>query len=122
MSDLLRIGDRQFSSRLFVGTGKYRTFQEMARCHAASGAEVVTVVIAMFFLIGGLFQLIGSLAISLPGWGWQAADGIITFILGLLVLAQWPASGLWVIGLFFGIDLIFFGLTWIALALGLRTA
>src|SRR5271165_6456177 len=45
MSDLLRIGDRQFSSRLFVGTGKYRNFQEMARCHVASGAEVVTVAV-----------------------------------------------------------------------------
>jgi thiazole synthase len=45
MSDLLRIGDRQFNSRLFVGTGKYRSFQEMARCHAASGAEVVTVAV-----------------------------------------------------------------------------
>ena len=28
-----------------VGTGKYRSFQEMARCHAASGAEVVTVAV-----------------------------------------------------------------------------
>lgn len=84
-------------------------------------AEVATVVMAMFFLIGGLFQLIGSLAVALPGWGWQAADGLITFVLGALVLAQWPASGLWVIGLFIGIDLIFYGCAWIALALGLRT-
>jgi len=84
-------------------------------------AEVVTLVMAMFFLIGGLFQLIGSFAVSLPGWGWQAADGIITFVLGILVLAQWPASGLWVIGLFIGIDLIFYGGAWIAFALALRT-
>ncbi|MFY9893268.1 MAG: DUF308 domain-containing protein [Xanthobacteraceae bacterium] len=83
-------------------------------------AEVATVFMAMFFLIGGLFQLIGSVAIASPGWGWQAADGVITFVLGLLVLAQWPASGLWVIGLFVGIDLIFYGCAWIALALGLR--
>ena len=83
-------------------------------------AEVATVFMAMFFLIGGLFQLVGSVAVALPGWGWQAADGIITFVLGLLVLAQWPASGLWVIGLFVGIDLIFYGCAWIALALGLR--
>jgi uncharacterized membrane protein HdeD (DUF308 family) len=83
-------------------------------------AEVATVFMAMFFLIGGLFQLIGSVAIASPGWGWQAADGVITFLLGLLVLAQWPASGLWVIGLFVGIDLIFYGCAWIALALGLR--
>ncbi len=45
VSDLLRIGDREFHSRLFVGTGKYRSFQEMARCHRASGAEVVTVAV-----------------------------------------------------------------------------
>src|SRR5499425_1294767 len=45
MSDVLRIADRQFQSRLFVGTGKYRSHQEMARCHAASGAEVVTLAV-----------------------------------------------------------------------------
>jgi thiazole synthase len=45
MTDVLRIANRQFESRLFVGTGKYRSFQEMARCHAASGAEVVTVAV-----------------------------------------------------------------------------
>src|SRR6202789_2122379 len=41
----LRIAGREFASRLFVGTGKYRSFPEMARCHAASGAEVVTVAV-----------------------------------------------------------------------------
>jgi thiazole synthase len=45
MADILRIADREFHSRLFVGTGKYRSHQEMARCHAASGAEVVTVAV-----------------------------------------------------------------------------
>jgi thiazole synthase len=45
MSDVLRLAGRDFHSRLFVGTGKYRSFQEMARCHAASGAEVVTVAV-----------------------------------------------------------------------------
>ena len=83
-------------------------------------AEVLTVFIATFFLIGGLFQLIAALAVSTPGWGWHVVDGIITALLGVLVLAQWPASGLWVIGLFVGIDLIFYGGAWIALALGLR--
>ena len=83
-------------------------------------AEMLPLFMAMFFLIGGLFQLIGSAWVGLPGWGWHAADGIITFVLGLLVLAQWPASGLWVIGLFLGIDLIFYGVAWIVIALGLR--
>ena len=84
-------------------------------------AEVLTVFMAMFFLVGGLFQVIGSIAVALPGWGWQVADGLITLVLGLLVLAQWPASGLWVIGLFIGVDLIFYGFAWIVLALGLRS-
>src|SRR5436190_10491875 len=43
--DTLTIAGRTFRSRLFVGTGKYRSFQEMARCHEASGAEVVTVAV-----------------------------------------------------------------------------
>src|SRR5712691_1563192 len=45
MSDNLIIAGREFRSRLIVGTGKYRSFQEMARCHAASAAEVVTVAV-----------------------------------------------------------------------------
>jgi uncharacterized membrane protein HdeD (DUF308 family) len=85
------------------------------------GAETLTIFMAMFFMIGGLFQLIASIAVALPGWGWQVADGIITFVLGALLLAQWPVSGLWAIGLFVGIDLILYGCAWVALALGLRS-
>src|SRR5258708_36382322 len=44
-NDVLRIADKEFHSRLIVGTGKYRTFQEMARAHEASGAEIVTVAV-----------------------------------------------------------------------------
>jgi thiazole synthase len=45
MSDLLVIAGRAFQSRLIVGTGKYRSFQEMGRAHAASGADMVTVAV-----------------------------------------------------------------------------
>ncbi|MBI3680096.1 MAG: thiazole synthase [Acidobacteria bacterium] len=45
MADRIVIAGREFCSRLFVGTGKYRSFPEMARCHEASGAEVVTVAV-----------------------------------------------------------------------------
>jgi uncharacterized membrane protein HdeD (DUF308 family) len=85
--------------------------------HPVKGAEVMTIFMAMFFLVGGLFQLVGSIAVALPGWGWQVADGVITLMLGVLLLAEWPVSGLWAIGLFVGIDLIFQGCAWIALAL-----
>lgn len=45
MSEQLTIAGRTFRSRLMIGTGKYRSFSEMVRCHEASGAEVVTVAV-----------------------------------------------------------------------------
>jgi thiazole synthase len=45
MSDQLVIAGRAFNSRLIVGTGKYRSFEEMSRAHAASGADMVTVAV-----------------------------------------------------------------------------
>jgi thiazole synthase len=44
-NDVLRIADKEFRSRLIVGTGKYKSFQEMVRAHEASGAEIVTVAV-----------------------------------------------------------------------------
>lgn len=40
-----KIADRTFHSRLIVGTGKYRSFDEMKAAHSASGAEMVTVAV-----------------------------------------------------------------------------
>ncbi len=45
MAETLTIAGREFRSRLIVGTGKYRSFPEMAQCHQASGAEMVTVAV-----------------------------------------------------------------------------
>jgi thiazole synthase len=45
MNDALVIAGRPFRSRLIVGTGKYRSFQEMARAIEASGADMVTVAV-----------------------------------------------------------------------------
>ena len=85
-------------------------------------AETLTLFMGLFFLIGGIFQLVSALIVGSAGWGWQALDGIVTLVLGVLVVSQWPISGLWVIGLFIGIDLIFYGAAWIAIALSLRSA
>ena len=86
------------------------------------GAEVVTIFMAMFFLISGLFQLIGSALVGLPGCGWQAVDGLHRVCAGFTYSGAMARIGLWVIGLFIGIDLFFYGAAWIALALGLRVS
>jgi thiazole synthase len=44
-TDAFKIGDREFASRLIIGTGKYRSFDEMQKAHRASGAEMVTVAV-----------------------------------------------------------------------------
>jgi thiazole synthase len=41
----MKIGGRELNSRLIIGTGKYRSFEEMRSAHAASGAEMVTVAV-----------------------------------------------------------------------------
>ncbi len=102
------------ASILFVVTGFLLLIKPMV------SAEVVTLVMSMFFLIGGIYQFIASLWSHLPGWGWQAFDGLLSSLMGVLLLVQWPLSGLWAVGLFIGIDLIFAGWTWVALALNLR--
>ena len=45
MNDSLVIAGKTFRSRLIVGTGKYRSFEEMARAHVASGADMVTIAV-----------------------------------------------------------------------------
>ena len=44
-TDRFELGGRAFTSRLIIGTGKYRTFEEMKDAHRASGAEMVTVAV-----------------------------------------------------------------------------
>ena len=85
-------------------------------------AEILTLLMGAFFLVAGLFQLVTPFVVSLPEWGWHALNGLITLVLGILILAQWPISGLWVIGIFLGIELIFYGGAWVAVALKLRSA
>ena len=63
-------------------------------------AEAVTFLMSMFFLIAGVSQLVTALWTHLPGWGWQALNGIVSLVMGGIILAEWPISGLWVIGLF----------------------
>jgi len=80
----------------------------------------MTLLLACVLLVGGLFRIIGSLMYQFPHWGWTLTGGIINLILGILIWQQWPVSGLWVIGLFVGIDLIFTGWTWVMLALAVK--
>jgi uncharacterized membrane protein HdeD (DUF308 family) len=81
----------------------------------------LTLLVACFLIVGGIFRIVAALSYRFAAWGWTLAGGIIDVILGVMIWREWPASALWVIGLFVGIDLLFRGFNWIALGLALRS-
>lgn len=83
-------------------------------------AAALTLLIGALFVVGGLFKIITSIFVRFEHWGWLLFSGIISLILGILVLAEWPLSSLWIIGLFVGIDLIFMGWTSVVFALTVK--
>ncbi len=85
-----------------------------------SAAISLTLLIAGFCLVGGLFRMLSSVMLRFEEWGWVFFNGLVTFILGLLIYSNWPISGTWVIGLFIGIDLILTGWSWVLLSLFVR--
>lgn len=86
------------------------------------GAVSLTLLLASLFIIIGLLRIIYSVSLQPPRWGWSFFNGIITLVLGILIMVQWPASGLFIIGLFVGIDLLLIGWTYIMVALFARRA
>jgi uncharacterized membrane protein HdeD (DUF308 family) len=85
------------------------------------GALALTVVLAVFLIVDGIFRIIMAMRLrDHRGWGWLLASGIMSLILGVLIWAEWPASGLWVIGLLVGIQLLFTGWSLVMLALAAR--
>ena len=86
------------------------------------GAASITLLLAVFFVAAGLFKVAGALLLRVEKWGWMLVSGLVTLCLGLLILAQWPSSALWVLGLFIAIDLIVSGWTNIMFSLTVRKA
>jgi uncharacterized membrane protein HdeD (DUF308 family) len=88
----------------------------------ANAAVNMTFLFAAFCFVGGLFKMITSLISRFENWDWVFFNGLVTFILGVLIYTQWPLSGLWVIGTFVGVDMILSGWSWMMLALSARKA
>jgi uncharacterized membrane protein HdeD (DUF308 family) len=89
--------------------------------HPASAAIALTLLMAVMFIATGLIRLFSPLYVRFEGSYWMALSGLISIILGGMILAEWPASGLWILGLFLGIDMIFYGWTWVFVALAVRS-
>lgn len=95
------------------------------------GILTLTLVLAIFFVVGGTLKLFGAWQmwparmrargmIAFPGRGWLALSGALSLLLGLLLSFGLPSTATWALGLLLGIDLLFLGISEIALALGLN--
>ncbi len=86
----------------------------------AATAVTLTLLIAMFLIFGGVSRIVVAISFRFPNWIWLLVHGLINLWLGVAIWQEWPFSGLWVIGLFVGIDMIFNGLSLVMLALAAK--
>ena len=89
--------------------------------HPDAGAQGVTMVLAALFIVGGLFRTVGASVIRFPMWGWTVFSGLVSFALGVYLLATWPAASTYFVGVVIGVDLIFDGASLVAFASAIRS-
>jgi uncharacterized membrane protein HdeD (DUF308 family) len=88
--------------------------------YPAAGAAALTLILALFFLVGGAMRIFSSLFLHLPNTGWAILSGAVDVVLGFLLLSSWPVSALWFLGFCVGMGLLFRGAWWTAFALSMR--
>jgi uncharacterized membrane protein HdeD (DUF308 family) len=85
----------------------------------------VTLTLALGWILIAVGIMRGIMAFQVrpaKGWYWPLLSGIVSVVLGAMILAKWPATGFWVIGLFVAIELIFHGWAYVFVALAARKA
>jgi uncharacterized membrane protein HdeD (DUF308 family) len=84
-------------------------------------AALLTLILGASLVASGIMRIILGFSMKRETpWIWVLLSGVITLLLGLLILAHWPVSSLYILGVFLGIDLIMAGAAWIGLGFGLR--
>ncbi|MBN9542070.1 MAG: HdeD family acid-resistance protein [Reyranella sp.] len=87
-----------------------------------AAASILTLMLGAALVVGGVLRIFLAFAMRSAGkpWGWVVLSGLVSLLLGFMIIAQWPASSFFVLGIFLGIDLIFIGSGWISMGLALK--
>jgi uncharacterized membrane protein HdeD (DUF308 family) len=86
-----------------------------------AAATILTLLLGIALIVGGLVRIFLATRMRQgTPWGWVVFSGLISVLLGVIVVAHWPVSSFFVLGIFLGVDLIFIGSGWISVALALR--
>jgi uncharacterized membrane protein HdeD (DUF308 family) len=92
--------------------------------HPVEGAVSLTLVLIAFFIVEGIFQIAASISyrdVFPDSWGWLFSSGIADLILAALVIAGWPSTAAWALGLIVGVNLITSGAAIMTVALAGRS-
>lgn len=82
-------------------------------------AATFTLLIGAALVATGILRVIAAFKAP-EGKGMLVFAGLITLALGVMILLAWPVSGLYTLGIFLGVDLLIYGLSWISFGLRLR--
>jgi uncharacterized membrane protein HdeD (DUF308 family) len=86
-----------------------------------AAATILTLLLGFALIIGGLVRIFLATRMRQgTPWGWVVFSGLISFFLGIIIVAHWPVSSFFVLGIFLGVDLIFIGSGWIAVGMALK--
>ena len=88
--------------------------------HPGATAGALTLMIAMLLIIGGIFRIAVAVSVRFVNMIWLFIHGVLNMLLAVIILQDWPVSGLWVIGTFIAIDMIFSGWTLVMLGITAR--
>ncbi len=89
--------------------------------HPDAGAAGVTMLLAVLFIVGGLFRIIGASVIQFPYWGWTVFAGLVSVGLGVFLLATFASATTYFVGIAIGVDLIFDGAALVAFGSAIRS-
>jgi uncharacterized membrane protein HdeD (DUF308 family) len=98
----------------------YITVGLMLRSQPDSAAEMITLLMAAFFIVGGMFRIVLALDLKFRNWGWALFQGLVTLLLGMMVWSNWPDSGAYIIGIFVGVEILVSGWVWVMMAISVR--